>query len=122
MTTNITITNFKGSVGKNTLIMTARFRKPILGILPVASGGAQWEKGILDHWKITLDQSTDTKELGGVVLPRLPYSKSLIRGAWASAPFPEHLVPIFDTIYTRAFGRSAFPVQSNIEVLEVVNG
>ena len=106
----------------NTLTMTARFHKPILGLLPVGSGEAQWEKDILDQWQITLDQSPDTKPLGGVVLPRVPYSKSLIRGAWASATFPESLVPVFDVIYTRVFGRSALPVRATVESLEVING
>lgn len=106
----------------NTLTMTARFHKPILGLLPVASGETQWEKVILEQWQNTLDQSPDTKLLGGVVLPRVPYSKSLIRGAWAKAPFPESLESVFDVIYSRVFGRSVLPVRSNIEVMEVENG
>jgi len=106
----------------NTLTMTARFHKPLLGILPTVSGEAQWENKILDFWQSTLNESAGLKPLGGVILPRVPFSKSLIRGAWAKMPFPENLESVFDAIYTRAFGASALPALPIVETLEVING
>jgi len=106
----------------NTLTMTARFHKPILGLLPMESGEAQWENKILNFWQTTLDESAGLKSLGGVILPRVPYSKSLIRGAWAKMPFPESIEFVFDVIYTRVFGGSALPALPIEKVLEVLNG
>jgi cellulose biosynthesis protein BcsQ len=106
----------------NTLTMAARFHKPLLGIIPTASGEAQWETKILYFWQNALDESPELKSLGGVILPRVPLSKSLIRGAWAKMPFTSHLVPVFDAIYTRTFGKSALPALPIAETLEVVNG
>jgi len=106
----------------NTLTMLARFRKPILGVLPVGSGEAQWEQTVLDKYQNTLDTAPDLKPLGGVVLPRIPYSKTLIRGAWASNPFPVNLIPVFDLIYERIFGRSELPVSQIPHPAEVIDG
>jgi len=106
----------------NTLAMTARFHKHLLGILPTASGDVQWENKILDVWQTTLDESAGLKSLGGVILPRVPYSKALIRSAWAKMPFPDSLESVFDVIYTRVFGGSALPTLPIEKVLEVLNG
>lgn len=106
----------------NTLNMTSRFHKPLLGIIPTASGEAQWETKLLDFWQNSLDESPLLKPLGGVILPRIPLSKALIRGAWAKMPFPSHLEHVFDAIYARVFGKSALPALPITEALEVVNG
>lgn len=106
----------------NTLTMAARFHKPLLGIIPTANGEAQWETKILDFWQNALDESPGLKSLGGVIIPRVPLSKALIRGAWAKMPFTSHLEPVFDATYTRTFGKSALPALPIAETLEVVNG
>ena len=106
----------------NTLNLAARFHKPILGLLPMGSGEAQWENKILKHWQSTLDTSAALKPLGGVILPHLPFSKTLIRGAWAKLPFPVNLAPVFDVICARAFGRSTSLSHSIPECVEVLNG
>jgi len=102
----------------NTLQMIARFKKPILGLLPVAIGEAQWETSMLEKWQAMLDESADLKNLGGIVLPRLSYSKSLIRGAWTSLPFPQNFTPFFDAIFARVYGQSALPIPVAVEELE----
>lgn len=106
----------------NTLSLTTQFHKPLLGILPTVCGEAKWESKYLDYWQTTLDETPRLKHLSGVILPRMPYSKFLIRGAWAKMPFPENFEPIFDVIYTRAFGKNTLPTLRILKTLEVSNG
>lgn len=108
-----------------TLNWMAAHKKPLLGILPVASANSKWEDAIVDKLNEMIATHPAYKTVGGGgVLPRLPYSKAVVRGDWVTGAFPEKFIPVFDAIYEKIFGESAIPpvVEAEMLVEENING
>jgi len=90
-----------------TLNWISAHQKTLLGILPVASAQAKWENVILEKMTELLETHKGFKAMGASLLPRIPYSRSVVRGEWVTGTFPEIIIPSIDAVYTKIFGESA---------------
>ncbi len=117
----------------NTLAMLQRAEKPLLGLIPLQLGKAQWEAKLLDGWARTLSTRFPTLRLvdpDEPIFPALPYARSLLRGQWAASGFPERFFSIFQIGRERAVpgrilgerGRDRMKGRDLLEEIELDDG
>jgi cellulose biosynthesis protein BcsQ len=93
----------------NALAMLVKYRRRLLGILPVSVGKAKWEEATLEAWTEKLSSAPGLQSLGGKIFPSVPHSKSIERGGWVGGSIPSRVVDPLDAIFYELFGYSAKP-------------
>ena len=85
----------------NTLAMIQHQETPLLGLVPVAAGSAQWEVELLSGWEKTLSNRFPNLQFVSSterIFPPLSSAKSLVRGNWLSNGFPDRFAATFQAL------------------------